>query len=74
MSFEDCLKERDKLTILAKIENPHMKYLNFTGVATQGEGSVSLHYNNSHYMTLTLPECSLQKELDKVINVLCYLY
>lgn len=63
MTFEDCLKERDRLTLLASVEN---RYFNFTGVTAPGQGPVMLHHNYSHYTKLSLPECDLQKELDNV--------
>ncbi len=66
MAFEDCMKDRDRLTLSATIENPHMRYLNFSGVTTPGHGVVTLHHNYSHYTKLVLPECDLQKELDNV--------
>ena len=66
MAYEDCLKERDRLTILATLQNPHMVYLNFSGVQTTGKGPVTMHHNYSHYTKISLPECSLEEELDNV--------
>lgn len=66
MKYEDCLKERDRLAITATIQNPHMKYLNFSGVQEPGQGPVLLHHNYSYYTKLALPECSLEEELDNV--------
>lgn len=66
MTFEDCLKERDHLTLLAKAANPHMKYLNFSGVTAPGQGLVLLHHNYTFFSPISLPECSLQKELENV--------
>jgi hypothetical protein len=66
MTYEDCLKERDRLTISATLQNPQMSYLNFSNVKVAGQGSVYLHHNYSHYTKLQLPECSLEEELDNV--------
>lgn len=65
MTFEDCLKERNRLT-LASMSNPHFGYLNHSGVKKEGQGPVTMHYNSSFYTEISLPECDLQKELDNV--------
>lgn len=65
MTFEDCLKERERLT-LASMSNPHFRYLNHSAVKREGQGAVTMHYNSSFYTEILLPECDLQKELDNV--------
>ncbi|XP_065204180.1 sodium-dependent neutral amino acid transporter B(0)AT3 isoform X2 [Planococcus citri] len=67
MTFEDCLKERDRLT-LASMSNPHFRYLNHSQVQKAGQGPIAMHYNSTFYTEITVPECDLQKELDNTAS------